>query len=318
MQPIPNSCVSCSGNSLNSVNTCEGYTLYECGSCTLQFWWPFTNPGNEYYEQDKALSARNRDPFAHPLFPTQKRFLRAPLHGKGRLLDLGMGTGRFLAAAKDRGYTVTGCDFDRDAVQVARDVFHLNDVHVTDVDTYAKQHPEQQFDVITLFEVIEHLDNFDIFNTIHSLLAPGGIVVISTPNRGRWKHFIGGDFPPRHLTRWDTCALKNFLEQRRFEDITVRLTPIVFRRLLMRFSAWTAGWLSFSLTKKLDRPAAPQSAHAPRQAHSSTSSKRSLLHTLSLIKLYGLFSMPAGLFYMYLRITGRRDATALYATAVKK
>ncbi|KKW36372.1 MAG: hypothetical protein UY84_C0001G0263 [Candidatus Adlerbacteria bacterium GW2011_GWA2_54_12] len=302
------SCVTCGGDFTIEKERREAHRLYECRVCKVQFWWPFKNPGTGFYGEVPALAARNLDPHSHPLFPSQRRFLKtAPKRG-GTLLDLGMGTGNFLAEAQKRGYRVTGCDFDGAAVAAAKSAFNLTDVHACSVEEFLKQNPARRFDVITMFEVIEHLDDFAIFDTIRLLLAPGGIVVLSTPNRRRWTPFMRGDDPPRHLTRWNEESLKNFLERKGFSDIKVKFVPVVFNRFIMRFSEWTAGWLSFGLARKAEL-SLTQTPRARRAAAGGT------LRLLSKIKLYGLFFIPACILYSYLWLTGRRNCTALYAVA---
>jgi 2-polyprenyl-3-methyl-5-hydroxy-6-metoxy-1,4-benzoquinol methylase len=63
--------------------------------------------------------------------------------------------------------------------------------------------------VITLFEVIEHLENIgNILSQVSSLLKVGGVIIISTPNSKMcWRPAL--DFPPHHLSRFSTNALRN-------------------------------------------------------------------------------------------------------------
>ncbi len=58
--------------------------------------------------------------------------------------------------------------------------------------------PAQYFDVITAYEVIEHVPDLDAFvAALERLLKPGGIVEIRTPDVGHWRR-------PRALQDWDT------------------------------------------------------------------------------------------------------------------
>ena len=70
-----------------------------------------------------------RDEELLPLEPGHKYFLadpRAPLSGE--LLDIGCGTGNFLAAARDAGYSVTGIELDRNAARFAKERLGLQRV----------------------------------------------------------------------------------------------------------------------------------------------------------------------------------------------
>ena len=311
----PTECVACGAGNLKSRETFEKWTLYECSTCDLQFWWPFQNPGHTFYEDDKESVTRNVNPLAMPLYEMQKQFLREKPKRGGTLLDLGMGSGRFLSGARDAGYRVSGCDFDTKAIDTAKNYFKLDDVYALSVEDFVKKFPDKTYDVVTMFEILEHLDGFDAIEEVKKLVKPDGLLVLSTPWRGRWKEFFKGDNPPEHLTRWSDAAIRNFFSARGFK--VTRLThttgsPDYFSRLLMRFSEWTKGWLSFGLSEKLTEkkpaPCAESGARAPRKA----SLRNRIIRVLSLVKLYGLFFIPTLVLYGYLWITGGRHANSLY------
>src|SRR5216684_8561664 len=86
------------------------YKLFGCGACGLQFWEPREMPDARWYEQMYG----GRDEKLLPLEPGHRYFLAdeaAPRNGE--LLDIGCGTGNFLAVAHDAGYDVTGIELDR-------------------------------------------------------------------------------------------------------------------------------------------------------------------------------------------------------------
>lgn len=139
-------------------------------------------------------------------------------YGK-ELLDIGCGAGRFLHEAKNLGYKVSGIDFNSESIRIAKNRFGLADVERLSVESYATRHPDKKFDVITFFEVLEHMDDPNKFITqVKSRLRPGGFIALSVPNRRRFLDSLGeGDYPPHHLTRWNTKALGNFIERHGFE-----------------------------------------------------------------------------------------------------
>ncbi len=121
----------------------------------------------------------------------------------GRLLDLGCASGVFLREMqKNSNWQVTGVEINADAAQTARERYGL-DVQVGTLEQVA--FPEEHFDVVTLWDVLEHLhDPAATLREINRILKPGGIVVLRVPNRSSWDARIFGRYwagwePPRHL-----------------------------------------------------------------------------------------------------------------------
>jgi len=100
----------------------------------------------------------------------------------GRLLDIGCAYGRFLqVAAAEGGYELSGCDLSEHAVGVAAK--RLGDAaRVRPGGVLDDPFPGEQFDVITMFDVIEHVpDQPAAWARVRERLAPGGIFAFSVP-----------------------------------------------------------------------------------------------------------------------------------------
>lgn len=204
-------------------------SLYACGTCDLHFWHPVTMPDGTWYE----MAYHGRDQSRMPLEPGHSFFLAdAKAPKRGRLLDLGCGTGNFLAAARDTGFDVTGIEFDPAAVRFAHQHYGLPEVFALRPEQFRKTRPDEYFDVVTLFEVLEHQDKPRQFlNLAKDLLASRGFLALSVPNRCRWQKGIESlDYPPNHLTRWSPEALRNILEREGFEILSMRQEPLGSRR----------------------------------------------------------------------------------------
>jgi SAM-dependent methyltransferase len=94
------------------------------------------------------------------------------------LLDVGCGLGYLLDVARDVGFDVSGIEFNPQAVRAMREEFTFP-VHGGGLDSFPER--ESAFDVVTMFDVIEHLhDPFASIQKIHRLLRPGGGLAIST------------------------------------------------------------------------------------------------------------------------------------------
>ena len=197
------------------------YELFECGHCELQFWEPREMPDAQWYERMYG----GRDGKLLPLEPGHKYFLADPLAKRtGTLLDIGCGTGNFLKAARAAGLEVTGTELDRNAARFANEHLGLEKVLPLTIAEFAAQCPEEKFDVVTFFEVLEHqAAPLEFLRCVTNCLKPGGQIALSVPNRDRW---LTGpdvlDYPPNHFTRWNAAVLKNVLSAQGFEVMSVR------------------------------------------------------------------------------------------------
>jgi SAM-dependent methyltransferase len=181
-------------------------------------------PDVRWYEQMYS----GRDEKVLPLEPGHEYFLAdalAPVGGE--LLDIGCGTGNFLAAARDAGYQVSGIELDRNAARFARERLGLQRVLALTISEFAEQRPKEQFDIVTFFEVLEHqAAPIEFLHGVKTCVRPGGVIALSVPNRERW---LTGpdvlDFPPNHFLRWNTVALKKFLNNQGFDVLSIREQP---------------------------------------------------------------------------------------------
>lgn len=144
---------------------------------------------------------------------------------EGRLLDIGCAAGNFLYEAYRHGnWLVQGVEPDEKMAAYGRDYYGF-DIFQGTFDAY--QAPENSFDVITMWNVLEHL-HFpnQSLKKIHRLLKSDGLLVFSIPNTNsldaKWfdKVWFGWELP-RHLYHFPQSALLNKLTQMGFyvEDI---------------------------------------------------------------------------------------------------
>ena len=114
----------------------------------------------------------------------------------GKVLDVGCATGFFLDVASSAGWEVHGVELSEYAAEVARGRFGE---HVFKGTLEQAGYPDESFDVVTLFDLLEHVPDPRLFlREVRRLLRPDGILLIVTPDitslsarimGHRWSHF---------------------------------------------------------------------------------------------------------------------------------
>ncbi|HEX2112351.1 MAG TPA: class I SAM-dependent methyltransferase [Gaiellaceae bacterium] len=111
------------------------------------------------------------------------RFALPRVAGK-RVLDLGCGEGYGTALLAETAREVVGVDYSPVAIDHARRSYARENVRFVVADATALDDSLGHFDVVTCFEVVEHVERDDrLFAGVARVLRPGGTLVLSTPNR---------------------------------------------------------------------------------------------------------------------------------------
>ncbi len=142
-----------------------------------------------------------------------------------RVLDLGVADGSVATLLKDMGCRVWGVELDPVAAEAARVV--CEEVVVSDLNTLdlAQRFQGQQFDVVLMLDVLEHLsDPVAVLGRLKPVLAEGGWGVISLPNvahlslrlsllQGNFTYTDVGLLDRTHLRFFDRAGVDDLLEQ---------------------------------------------------------------------------------------------------------
>jgi SAM-dependent methyltransferase len=206
--------------------------------------------GYPTYQQDAPMLERN--------FAERVRRIGA-WHAPGRLLDVGAAYGYFVKAAREAGWDASGVEL---APEVAREAAKLAGAEIIAGD-FLEVALAPGFDVITMFDVIEHVrDPLAWLVRARELLAPGGLLVIETGDvASRWARLLGRHWyfldPPQHLFYFTGAGLEALLLRAGF-----RAPP----------QRWRSGrWVSLAnIAFKLVRLAPPSRARSAVIAFAQT------------------------------------------------
>jgi 2-polyprenyl-3-methyl-5-hydroxy-6-metoxy-1,4-benzoquinol methylase len=129
-----------------------------------------------------AHESQRRNAYARRRLARACRLL-ADAPAQPRLLDVGCSRGDFVAAAAQLGFAAEGVEPAPHIAEAARAAGRT--VHTGLLE--AQKFPAAQFDVVSLFEVIEHLRApLPLLEECRRILRPGGVLLISTGNTASW------------------------------------------------------------------------------------------------------------------------------------
>jgi ubiquinone/menaquinone biosynthesis C-methylase UbiE len=132
-----------------------------------------------------------------------------------RVLDLGCGAGYGTAELAGRARSATGIDLAPEAVNHASSAYPLANISFVPASVTAVPFRDGSFDLITAFEVIEHLDNWqELLSEGRRLLHPHGVFLVSTPNKEYYTDSRGASGPnPFHTHEFEFDEFRNVLAE---------------------------------------------------------------------------------------------------------
>jgi 2-polyprenyl-3-methyl-5-hydroxy-6-metoxy-1,4-benzoquinol methylase len=155
------------------------FRAYRCENCRVVFLHPLPQEPSAIYNEDyfrkwyiRYYTERKR--YTERLFSKIEKYTDI----KGRLIDVGCGTGILMEVAKERGWEVYGQEISSFAVEhCSKKGFKVYNSPLSELNL-----SEKSFDLITLFDVIAHIkDPVSCISACSKLLKPGGHLVIKTP-----------------------------------------------------------------------------------------------------------------------------------------
>lgn len=240
-------CPLCNAGSINRYLSCtdhlvsgEVYELFRCEECGFVFTQdhPDEQMIGRYYDSEDYIShSDTKSGLINRLYRAGRNIM---LHKKlkftetisrinrGRILDIGCGTGYFAAKMKENGWIVTGIEPEVKAREVGISRFGLEILEPEKISSLAGG----SFDVITMWHSLEHLhDPYNYSLEILRLLKPDGLLISALPNCDSYdaRHY-GGSWAaydvPRHLWHFTPKTFSLFAEKTGFKITGIKPLPL--------------------------------------------------------------------------------------------
>lgn len=220
-----NICPICHGTAVSQTSR-GSIPLLRCSDCDAHFLQhvPSQHDLDAYYSDTYVMSNKETHASEHRrLFRIPEMYwLIAQLEKIGvspssSVLDIGCDKGYFLDQCRRFGYETAGVEPSISARAYCRNVGLNVYAHIKDV--------QQQYDVITMWHVLEHFtEPHALLNECNTKLKPGGIVCIRVPNfDSLWSRILGTYwiwFQPRnHYVHYSKKSLLSLIRQHGFESI---------------------------------------------------------------------------------------------------
>lgn len=239
-------CPVCGNTKFTESLTCtdyfvsgEKFNIKKCDSCGFKFTDEIEDELNigKFYQSENYISHSNT---AKGIVNLAYHAVRKYMLGRkrklvekstglktGQLLDIGTGTGFFMNAMKSAGWEVTGTEKSPDARKFAKKEFKLKINETEELFQFKKEN----FDVITLWHVLEHIHRLnENMEKIRELLIPKGKLIIAVPNHTSYDARYYKDFwaawdVPRHIWHFGPEQMKLLSEKFDLKLTEMRTMP---------------------------------------------------------------------------------------------
>lgn len=228
--PVNKPCIICNSKSLKSKYKWNKFEHFKCLFCKTICVFPQPKVNSikvnnlEKYESESSLQAyfNMQDILMKRAELCASNILKYKSNGK--ILDVGCSYGFYLKVFNKYGFSVTGIDISRPAINYLKKVFKLKGI-VGEFNDYLFS--KKSFDVITMIDSLEHVSNpRKILLKSKEIMKKEGLIVIQTPNAESFISKLTGKnwfwlLPSQHLYLFSIKSLKMLLEQTGFKIIRV-------------------------------------------------------------------------------------------------
>lgn len=183
--------------------------VLRCRECGFGFALPLTGGDEEFYS---ILHEHSAYPAWRWDYDVALRAVNDSGMAAGNALDIGAGKGAFL-----RGLPSNWTGFAVESTPVAVKALESDGIRAWQ-DIAEASRAIGSFDLVTLFQTLEHVSDFNgVIGQASAALNPGGILVITVPDADamfRQESVLGcADMPPNHVVKWTPAALTHVLRK---------------------------------------------------------------------------------------------------------
>ncbi len=198
---------------------------------------------SKYYQSDKYISHTDAKKTLFDkvyqlvrkiALSNKLRLLNSFKTNSNKVLDIGAGTGDFLKVCKNNSWKVFGME----PSQKAREIASKKGI---ELQAELSAFKNQKFDVITLWHVLEHVENLESYiHNLESLLSKNGVLLIAVPNYKSYdakyykQHWAAFDVP-RHLWHFSETSISKL-----FSEVNLKVQKVY----PMKFDAYYVSLLS--------------------------------------------------------------------------
>jgi SAM-dependent methyltransferase len=254
-------CILCHGSGFRIIQRIGRWRYIRCLKCRLVSLHPRpTGPETSRYYDDYLSFDREEiskwEVMMRLVVEKSAFLIESELKGRaGKLLDIGCGYGSFLGEMKSRGWQVQGIEISRAGRQYAREKWGVQ-VHSQALEDLAL--PENFFDVVTLFYVLEHVvDPQALLSRVNHILKPRGLVFLRWPHTTPIVRLLGPlsrrldlYHTPYHLYDFSPKTMKILLAQSGFQKVkTIIKGHTLPPQIVGRWSSMITGLMGEALCR---------------------------------------------------------------------
>lgn len=175
----------------------------------------------------------------HDITPIRVKYIQEVINKsslkKIKILDIGCGGGLVAQELSKLGANVTGLDFIEGNIKLAKENAKKNNLKINfKVEDFEKNKISSKFDVIIIFEVLEHLNDWEKFlKKIRMNMKKNGVLIISTINKNLISKFFAIDIA-ENLLKWIPTNTHNYYKFIKPEELEFFLSNNNFKKIKLK------------------------------------------------------------------------------------